>query len=94
MAGQTTVRCELIERDAMSLRRLAPLCAAVTAVAFLAACDPAPEDAGESAATAQVTYTCCSAKDIETPAHPGQTMSIHWAAELPNALSLAHRKSS
>jgi len=66
----------------MSLHRLASLGAAAAVVAFLAACDAgAPENDG--AAPAQLTYTCCSATDVDTLYHPGQTMSVHWMVEGP-----------
>ncbi|MBB4751376.1 hypothetical protein [Actinoplanes lobatus] len=41
-----------------------------------------PENAEEDAA--QVTYSCCSAEDVDTLYRPGQTMSVHWMVEAPN----------
>lgn len=32
----------------------------------------------QSDAVAQVTYSCCEAKDVETLYRPGQTLTIHW----------------
>ncbi|MFG2045436.1 hypothetical protein [Dactylosporangium sp. NPDC048998] len=29
-------------------------------------------------AAAQVTYTCCEARDVDTLYRPGQTLTVHW----------------
>ncbi|GAB1643775.1 hypothetical protein [Krasilnikovia sp. MM14-A1259] len=72
----------------MSLRRLPPLYVLATAVALLAACDPGTSDkAGDAVTPARVTYTCCSAKDVDPPYRPGQTMSVHWKAAPPDGPS-------
>ncbi|MBB2943664.1 hypothetical protein FB565_003393 [Actinoplanes lutulentus] len=69
----------------MFLYRLALLCAAGAAAVLLAACDPgATGEAGDTAASAGVTYSCCADTDVDSPYYPGQVVSVLWTVESTN----------
>ena len=60
------------------MRRIPRLAiAGMVATGFLGACSPS--SAGQSGATyARYTFTCCTASDIQSAWHPGETVSLHW----------------
>src|SRR2546428_13873936 len=60
------------------MRRIPRLAiAGMVAAGFLGGCSPS--SAGQSGVTyARYTFTCCTASDIQSAWHPGQTVSLHW----------------
>src|SRR3989442_1146459 len=60
------------------MRRIPRLAVAVTVAAgFLGGCSPS--SAGQSGVTyARYSFTCCTASDIQSAWHPGETVSLHW----------------
>jgi hypothetical protein len=51
--------------------------AGMVAAGFLCGCSPS--SAGQSGLTyARYTFTCCTASDIQSAWHPGETVSLHW----------------
>src|SRR3989442_13306631 len=60
------------------MRRIPRLAIAGTVAAgILGGCSPS--SAGQSGLTyARYTFTCCTASDIQSAWHPGQTVSLHW----------------
>ena len=51
--------------------------AGMVAAGFLGGCSPS--SAGQSVVTyARYTFTCCTASDIQSAWHPGETVSLHW----------------
>jgi hypothetical protein len=55
--------------------RLAIAC--MMAAGYLCGCSPL--NAGQSGVTyARYTFTCCTASDIESAWHPGETVRLHW----------------
>src|SRR3989442_11961469 len=60
------------------MRRIPRLAVAVmVAAGFLGGCSPS--SAGQSGVTyARYSFTCCTASDIQSAWHPGETVSLHW----------------
>src|SRR6202011_2469579 len=60
------------------MRRIPRLAiAGMVAAGFLGGCSPS--SAGQSGVTyARYTFTSCTASDIQTAWHPGETVSLHW----------------
>ena len=60
------------------MRRIPRLAIAGTVAAgILGGCSPS--SAGQSGLTyARYTFTCCTASDIQSAWHPGETVSLHW----------------
>jgi hypothetical protein len=60
------------------MRRIPRLAiAGMVAVGFLGGCSPS--SGGQSGVTyARYTFTCCTASDIQSAWHPGETVSLHW----------------
>jgi hypothetical protein len=54
---------------------------ACLALASLVGCSAHPSG---PAPAAPKTYTCCKAKDIDTPYRPGDILTIHWIANSSN----------
>ncbi len=51
--------------------------AGMVAAGLLGGCSPS--SGGQSGATyARYTFTCCTASDIQSAWHPGETVSLHW----------------
>lgn len=49
----------------------------MVAAGFLSACSPS--SGGQSGVTyTRYTFTCCTASDIQSAWHPGETVSLHW----------------
>ncbi|BEL09466.1 hypothetical protein Q0Z83_076570 [Actinoplanes sichuanensis] len=65
----------------MPSHRFLPLC--IAAAALLVACDSGASETVDD--RSGVTYTCCSAEDVDRPYRPGQTLLVHWTAESPAA---------
>ena len=74
------------------MRRIPRLAiAGMVAAGFLCGCSPS--SAGQSGVTyARYTFTCCTASDIQSAWHPGETVSLHWivvaAAATPDSRPL------
>ena len=60
------------------MRRIPRLAiAGMVAAGFLGGCSPS--SAGQSGVTyTRYTFTCCTASDIQSAWHPGETVSLHW----------------
>lgn len=60
------------------MRRIPRLAiAGVVAAGILVGCSPS--SASQSGLTyARYTFTCCTASDIQSAWHPGETVSLHW----------------
>lgn len=60
------------------MRRIPRLAiAGMVAAGFLGGCSPS--SAGQSGVTyARYTFTCCTASDIQSAWHPGETVTLHW----------------